>query len=304
MAVLPGALHRGRDRARRRASGRRARLRAGARLLRLRLPEGARGRVRPARLPVDLAARALRARVPLRAAERAADGLLSAGRARPRGAAAGDRGPAAARQPERGRVPGRARELAVRIGLGYVLGVAEEEVQALVAERERGGALRRRRRSAARSGAGPRHARAARVGRRVRRAWPRRRGRCWQTGRRHAGPARSPGGVQLALPLEAPAAPALRELTRWERLVADYGSIRISLAEHPLALLRADLPEEALSSRGLERLPHGGAVMVAGPGRRAPAPGDREGRHVHAARGRVGNDQPDRRRRRSTSGTG
>ena len=30
------------------------------------------------------------------------------------------------------------------------------------------------------------------------------------------------GGVQLALPIEAPAAPALRELTAWERLVADF----------------------------------------------------------------------------------
>jgi error-prone DNA polymerase len=72
------------------------------------------------------------------------------------------------------------------------------------------------------------------------------------------------GGVQLALPLEAPAAPALRKLTRWERLVADYGSIRISLAEHPLALLRPDLPDAAVSSGTLDRIAHGRRVTVAG----------------------------------------
>ena len=52
--------------------------------------------------------------VPVRAAQRAADGLLSAGRARARGAAAGDRGPAARRQRERGGVRDRARQHAPR----------------------------------------------------------------------------------------------------------------------------------------------------------------------------------------------
>ena len=61
------------------------------RLLGLRLPQGPRRRLRPARLPVDLAARALRPGVPVRAAQRAADGLLRARHARPRGPAARDR---------------------------------------------------------------------------------------------------------------------------------------------------------------------------------------------------------------------
>ena len=81
-----------------RRADRRAGLVDDRRLLRLRLPQGARRRVRPARLPVDLAARALRAGVPVRAARRAADGLLPARRARPRGAAARHRGPGARRQ--------------------------------------------------------------------------------------------------------------------------------------------------------------------------------------------------------------
>ena len=84
----------------RRADGARD-LRQARRLLRLRLPEVARGGVRAARLPVGVAAPPLPGRVPLRAAERAADGLLPAVVARPRRAAARDRGAPAARQPQR-----------------------------------------------------------------------------------------------------------------------------------------------------------------------------------------------------------
>ena len=94
-------LRRGGGRQRGRARGRRARLRPDQGLLRLRLPQVARRRLRPARLPVDLAAGPLRPRVPLRAAQRAADGLLPARRARPRGAAARDRGAGARRERER-----------------------------------------------------------------------------------------------------------------------------------------------------------------------------------------------------------
>jgi error-prone DNA polymerase len=53
-----------------------ARVGDGGGLRGLRLPQGAQRRLRPARLPVDVAAGALRRGVPVRAAERAADGLL------------------------------------------------------------------------------------------------------------------------------------------------------------------------------------------------------------------------------------
>ena len=147
---VAGAVERGR-----RARGRRAGLRAGARLLGLRLSQVARGRLRPARLPVDLAARPLRARVPLRAAQRAADGLLPARRARPRGAAARDRGPRRRREPQRRRVHGRdartpAASPAVRIGLGYVKGVGADEA------RGAGRRARARRRPIATSPSSPR----------------------------------------------------------------------------------------------------------------------------------------------------
>jgi error-prone DNA polymerase len=70
--------------------------------------------------------------------------------------------------------------------------------------------------------------------------------------------------VQLSLPLPAPQAPALQELTKWERLLADYGSFKMSIAEHPMALLRPDLHETVASSRGLGRLRHDIRVSVAG----------------------------------------
>ena len=100
---VAGAVGRGVDR-----DARRAGVRAGARLLGLRLSQVARGRLRPARLPVDLAAGPLRPGAALRAVQRAADGLLPARLARPRGAAEGDRGASGGRERERGRVHGRA----------------------------------------------------------------------------------------------------------------------------------------------------------------------------------------------------
>ena len=75
-------------------------------LLGLRVSQGARRCLRPARLPIDVAARALRSGVPLCAARRAADGLLSARRTRPRGAAARDPRSRVGRQRERGRLHG------------------------------------------------------------------------------------------------------------------------------------------------------------------------------------------------------
>ena len=77
-------------------------LRQARRLLGLRLPEVARGRVRAARVPVGVAAAPLSGRVPVRAPERTADGLLSAGLARAGRAAARGGGALAGREPERG----------------------------------------------------------------------------------------------------------------------------------------------------------------------------------------------------------
>ena len=156
------------------ARGGGAGLRPDRGVLGLRLPQVALGRLRPARLPVDLAAGPLRARAALRAAQRAADGLLPAGRAGPRGAAARPRDPAAGRQRQRARVPGgddrrgrraRAGNPPVRIGLGYVAEVAEVDAQAVIDERRRGGVLPEHLRPRGALGRGRGGAAAVRVGR-------------------------------------------------------------------------------------------------------------------------------------------
>ncbi len=105
LAAPSRALRRGRHatRRRRRADGR-ARLADGRGFRGLRLSQGAQRRLRPARLPVDLAARALRPGVPLRAAQRAADGLLRAGQPRARGRAQGHLDSATRREQLAGRV--------------------------------------------------------------------------------------------------------------------------------------------------------------------------------------------------------
>jgi error-prone DNA polymerase len=153
--------------------------------------------------------------------------------------------------------------LAVRIGLGYVAGVAEEDVRRVVDERGRGG-FSSLADLASRCGA-QRDAleRLAWAGACDELAGGDRRRALWQLGVSVPG-STVPGGTQLALPLETGAAPPLRELTPWERLLADYGSTKVTLREHPMELMRPDLPERVRSSADLARTRHGQRVTVAG----------------------------------------
>jgi error-prone DNA polymerase len=75
---------------------------------------------------------------------------------------------------------------------------------------------------------------------------------------------RVPSGTQLALPLEPHAGPELRALSAWERMLADYGSTGVTLREHPLELMRPDLPGDLRSSTELEAGRDGSRVRVAG----------------------------------------
>ncbi|HEY6778839.1 MAG TPA: error-prone DNA polymerase [Thermoleophilaceae bacterium] len=156
----------------------------------------------------------------------------------------------------------------VRIGLGYVNGVRAAEVRALVAERDGGGGWRSLGDLAGRSGAS-----AETLGRL---AWAgacdalvegpevgRRRQALWLLGVAMPGVA-VPEGTQLALPLDPHAGPALRALTAWERMLADYGSTGVTLREHPMELLRPALPADLRTSDQLEHHPHGRRVRVAG----------------------------------------
>jgi error-prone DNA polymerase len=72
-------------------------------------------------------------------------------------------------------------------------------------------------------------------------------------------------GTQLALPLELPAAPRLRPLGRWQRLIADYATSGVTVGDHAMAILRKRLAVPMLAtSAQLARLPAGCAVAVAG----------------------------------------
>ena len=151
---------------------------------------------------------------------------------------------------------------AVRIGLGYVRGVHAEEVAALVRAREEGGPFASVAELAARvPAARPSLEQLAWSGACDAIAGERRRA-LWDLGVAVPG-RRVPGGTQLALALDAGAPPALRELGRWEKLLADYATQAVTLSDHALAILRPRLGAAATSVE-LERLPHGTAVAVAG----------------------------------------
>ena len=160
----------------------------------------------------------------------------------------------------------------VRIGLGYIRGVRAQEIEQLVSARERGGPFRTLSDLASRAGAGAPAMELL--------AWsgacdtlvedPAQRSRgsarrvaLWQLGVATPG-RRVPGGTQLALPLDLPAPPALRELSGWESMLADYGTAGMTVNTHPLRLLRERLPAGARTSRDLEQLQHGTRVQVGG----------------------------------------
>jgi error-prone DNA polymerase len=73
-----------------------------------------------------------------------------------------------------------------------------------------------------------------------------------------------PGGTQLALPLDLPAPPSLRDLTEWEAMLADYGTTGVTTGAHPLALLRERMAPDTVTSRDLEELDHGQRVRIGG----------------------------------------
>jgi error-prone DNA polymerase len=72
-------------------------------------------------------------------------------------------------------------------------------------------------------------------------------------------------GTQLALALDLPEAPALRALTPWDAMIADYATTGLTASGHPLGLLRERLREEgAVTVAALAHLPHGAAVRLGG----------------------------------------
>jgi error-prone DNA polymerase len=174
----------------------------------------------------------------------------------------------------------------VRLGLGYVKGAASAEMQALVDERERNGRYASLGELAGRAGCrrgtleqlawsgacdgligeGGAQTGVARGARAEGRTQADRRAALWQLGlAARAEPTDAGEGTQLALPLELPAAPRLRPLGRWQRLIADYSTSGVTVGEHAIAILRERLTVPMLAtSAQLPRLPSGCQVAVAG----------------------------------------
>jgi error-prone DNA polymerase len=188
-------------------------------------------------------------------------GVPAIGRDVSRGGAA----PESAKRSGDSPAPSSCSRYAVRIGLGYVNGVREEEMEKVVAERERGGTYADLADLASRAGVGQDAL--------ERLAWS---GACaelggrlprrivlWQSGVA-AGGRRLRDGDQLSLPLELSASPPLRELSEWERLIADYETTGMTLATHPMELIRSGLGDGFSTSAELEEIGDGTAVRVAG----------------------------------------
>jgi len=155
-------------------------------------------------------------------------------------------------------------EGAVRMGLEYVKSVGEDDAEAVVAEREaRGeflgvGDLARRvpldareLEALLRSGACD--------------AWGKRRDLLWELGLVTRPQTVKREHKQLTLELEPTVeTPKLRDLTPWERMLADYASTSVSIDVHPLTLLRPHLPAGVLPSDVLNEQPHRSRVAFAG----------------------------------------
>ena len=168
----------------------------------------------------------------------------------------------------------------VRIGLGYVRGVRRQEVEEIVAARRSGGRFRNLAGLASRASAGasslellawsgacdslaPCERAEDERGKQGAGPGAARRIALWQLGVATPGHTVA-GGTQLALPLDLPAPPSLRDQSTWESMLADYGTTGLTTSHHPLALLREQLPADAVTSRDLETRAHGQKVRAAG----------------------------------------
>ncbi|MDQ5893833.1 MAG: error-prone polymerase [Actinomycetota bacterium] len=153
---------------------------------------------------------------------------------------------------------------AVRIGLGYVKGANGEEMERLVAERDRGGTFgdlgdlasrlplqRSDLEQLAWAGALRSLPRGDRVS------------GLWSVGL-SAGRRPVTGGRQLALPFSPEDTPNLNEPQDWARVQAEYSSIGMTLEGHPMALARRQIPESVLPTTDAAERPHRSWVEVAG----------------------------------------
>jgi error-prone DNA polymerase len=157
---------------------------------------------------------------------------------------------------------------AVRIGLNYISSIGKDDAEALVAERDANGPYRDVADLARRSLLSYDGLEALVKGGACDGFWKPRRDLLWELGlvfRAQSVPGSEGEMKQLPLELQPTAeTPALRDLTRWERMLADYRHTSMSIETHPLTLLRPHLPEGTLTSDELHAERHGRQVAFAG----------------------------------------
>ncbi len=158
-----------------------------------------------------------------------------------------------------GTVPGTFRPQAVRIGIGYVRSVGEDEAQMIEAGQPYEDVTDLARRAPVNKAALETLVASGACDR-----FGARRELLWRVGVVPRPQSTGGGNRQLTLPLEPTApVPDLPPQTDWEQMLADYGTTGLSIGPHPLELLRAHLPAATLSSRELHDHP-AATVAVAG----------------------------------------
>jgi error-prone DNA polymerase len=157
---------------------------------------------------------------------------------------------------------------AVRIGLSYITSVGDDDAEAVVAERVRGGPFKTIRELAQRASLSRGGLEALVESGACDSFGLKRRELLWQLGlvpRSTSVPGSGGDQRQLALPLDpTTATPELPDPTVWEQMLADYRTTNLSVGVHPLELLRPRLQQGVLSSRELAEVQHGRRVAVAG----------------------------------------
>jgi error-prone DNA polymerase len=149
---------------------------------------------------------------------------------------------------------------AVRVGVGYVQSVGEDDAAAVEAGRPYADLGDLARRAEVKGGVLE-----ALVAAGACDDWGLRRELLWRLGVTSRGERTSGGNRQLALPLEPTAEiPELPEQTSWERMLADYRHTSLSVGIHPLELLRPHLPAAVATSAELPELPNGALIELAG----------------------------------------
>ena len=149
---------------------------------------------------------------------------------------------------------------AVRVGVGYVQSVGEDDATAVEAGQPYADLGDLARRAEVKGGVLE-----ALVAAGACDDWGPRRELLWRLGVTSRGEGASGGNRQLVLPLEPTAEiPELPEQTSWERMLADYRHTSLSVGVHPLELLRPHLPAGVATSAELPELPNGAQIEIAG----------------------------------------